>query len=102
MIARLTMGRAPLQPSDYTVGWICALPIELAAAKVMLDETHDSLSQHSLDASIFTLGRISGHNVVLGCLPAGQMGTQSAATVAAQMIAKFTSIRFGLLVGIGG
>ena len=26
---------------DYTVGWICALPTEMAAARAMLDELHD-------------------------------------------------------------
>jgi hypothetical protein len=25
---------------DYRIGWICALPLELAAAQAMLDETH--------------------------------------------------------------
>jgi hypothetical protein len=30
--------------SDYTVAWICALPIKMAAAKGMLDDIHDGLS----------------------------------------------------------
>jgi nucleoside phosphorylase len=87
---------------DYTVGWVCALPIELSAAQEMLDEEHDNLPQDSDDANIYTLGRIGEHNVVLGCLPAGQTGTNSAAAVAMQMKATFRSIRFGLMVGIGG
>ncbi|KAH8803394.1 nucleoside phosphorylase domain-containing protein [Xylogone sp. PMI_703] len=96
------MKRRHLQVTDYTVGWICALPIELAAAQEMLDEDHESTSQDSFDSTLYSLGRIGEHNVVIACLPAGQTGTHSAAAVAVQMICKFTSIRFGLMVGIGG
>ncbi|OCL00089.1 putative kinesin [Cenococcum geophilum 1.58] len=96
------MKRRRLQAGDYTVGWICALPIELATAEEMLDEEDESLAQDSSDDNLYTLGRIGGHNVVLAYLPAGQTGTQSAATVAARMRSKFASIRFGLMVGIGG
>jgi nucleoside phosphorylase len=87
---------------DYTVGWVCALPIELAAAKTMLDETDLPLPQVSSDSNCYTLGRVGNHNVVIACLPVGQLGNNSAATVAAQMKYSFASIRFGLLVGIGG
>ncbi|KAJ5738113.1 hypothetical protein N7493_001268 [Penicillium malachiteum] len=31
---------ASLSHNDYTAGWICALPVETAAAKLMLDEIH--------------------------------------------------------------
>lgn len=96
------MKRRRIQPRDYTVGWICALPIELAAAQEMLDEEHEGFPQRGPDPNLYTLGRIGDHNVVLACLPAGQTGTQSAATVAAQMRSAFPSMRFGLMVGIGG
>ncbi|KAJ9484092.1 hypothetical protein VN97_g9286 [Penicillium thymicola] len=85
---------------DYAVGWICALPIELAAALEMLDETYDSFKNGG--SSRYNLGRISEHNVVVACLPKGQMGTNSAATVAAELKSAFPSIRIGVLVGIGG
>jgi nucleoside phosphorylase len=87
---------------DYTVGWICALPIEMAAARAMLDEHHNPLQQNSRDHNTYTLGRIGRHNVVLACLPTGVIGTLSAATVANQMLQTFEGIRFGLMVGIGG
>jgi nucleoside phosphorylase len=87
---------------DYTVGWICALPTEMAAARAMLDECHDPLQQDSQDDNNYTLGRIGGHNVVLACLPAGVTGTISAARVATQMLSNFKWLRFGLMVGIGG
>lgn len=87
---------------DYTVGWVCALYIELAAAQEMLDEEHDDYDRDANDTNIYTLGRIGEHNVVIACLPEGQTGTNSAAAVAVQMKSAFKSIRFGLMVGIGG
>ncbi|KAH0556025.1 hypothetical protein GP486_006033 [Trichoglossum hirsutum] len=96
------MTQRRLRIQDYTVGWVCALPIELAAATTMLDEEHQSLPQDSNDTNLYTLGHIGEHNVVLACLPAGQTGLNSAATVAIWMKAKFVSMRFGLMVGVGG
>ena len=84
------------------MGWVCALPTELAAAQEMLDEEHQALPQDASDSNIYTLGRIGEHNVVMACLPAGWMGNNSAASVAVQMKSSFNAIRFGLMVGIGG
>jgi nucleoside phosphorylase len=94
--------RPRLTHQDYTVGWICALPLELTSAMAMLDERHSPLVQHPADHNAYTLGRVGEHNVVIACLPAGHTGTNSAATVAAQMRYNFGGIRFGLVVGIGG
>ena len=91
-----------LRHEDYTVGWVSALPLELAAATKMLDEIHQSLLQDPSDTNTYTLGTIGKHNVVLACLPAGQIGTNSAAKVATLMRWSFKSLRFCLLVGIGG
>ncbi|OJI96970.1 hypothetical protein ASPVEDRAFT_122721 [Aspergillus versicolor CBS 583.65] len=90
------------EPKDYTVGWVGALPVELAAASQMLDEEHPELPHDPNDNNIYTLGRIGSHNVVIACLPAGQFGPTSAAAVAVQMKSKFPAIRFGLMVGVGG
>lgn len=87
---------------DYTVAWICALPLEMTAAKTMLDKLHHPLSQSKSDHNAYTLGSVCGHNVVIACLPSGVYGTTSAAVVLAHMLQTFPSIRFGLLVGIGG
>ncbi|KAL3491234.1 purine and uridine phosphorylase [Aspergillus germanicus] len=87
---------------DYTVGWICALPKEQAAATVMLDELHEDLPIPAGDHNTYTLGSIGSHNVVIACLPKGQMGTNSAAAVATRIVNTFPSIRTGLMVGIGG
>lgn len=91
-----------LKVTEYTVGWVCALPIELAAAQVMLDEEHAAPPHDNHDPSLYTLGRIGSFNVVLTCLPAGQMGIGLAAAGATRMMFKFRSIRFGLMVGVGG
>ncbi|KAL4882635.1 hypothetical protein BJY04DRAFT_217130 [Aspergillus karnatakaensis] len=87
---------------DYTVCWLCALPIELAASIAMLDEIHESLPVQSSDQNAYTLGKISEHNIVIACLPSGKCGTVSASTVLAQLLSSFRSIRFGLMVGVGG
>ncbi|RWA04108.1 hypothetical protein EKO27_g10996, partial [Xylaria grammica] len=73
-----------------------------AAAGEMLDEELVDLPQNSTDSNMYSFGRIGEHNVVVACLPAGQIGTNSAATVASQMRSSFPALRFGLLVGIGG
>ncbi|KAJ6016208.1 Tetratricopeptide-like helical [Penicillium herquei] len=97
-----TVAKLPYTHHDYPVAWICALPLEMAAAKMMLDRVHASLSQPESDHNAYTLGSISGHNVVVACLPSGVYGTTAAAVVLAHMLETFPSLRFGLMVGIGG
>ncbi|QYT04338.1 ANK_REP_REGION domain-containing protein [Trichoderma simmonsii] len=87
---------------DYTVGWVCALPIEMAAAEAMLDSKHALLPQKKGDSNTYTFGRIGEHNVVIACLPSSQYGTNNAATVASNMSRSFSSITIRLMVGIGG
>ncbi len=91
-----------MKHEDYTVGWICALPTELAAAVAMLDERHDALSQDSHDTNNYALGRVEGQNVAIACLPSGVTGNTSAAIVASRIRSTFPSIIFGLMVGVGG
>lgn len=91
-----------LSYADYTVGWICALPIELAASHAMLDKIHESLPTIDNDTNAYILGSIGDHNIAMACLPFGQYGTINAATVAGNMMRSFGSIRFGFMVGIGG
>ncbi|KAF1936653.1 hypothetical protein EJ02DRAFT_447927 [Clathrospora elynae] len=78
-----------LRRNDYTVGW-------------MLDEDHDTPPSDVHDTNIYICARVGEHNVVIACLPKGQTGTNSTATVAVQMNMAFPSTRFGLMVGIGG
>ncbi|KAL6886872.1 Pfs, NACHT, and ankyrin domain protein [Trichoderma evansii] len=102
-IGNAVYNRIPrLQYSDYTVGWICALHIEMAAARAMLDGIHESLPTALNDSNAYTLGNIGAHNIVIACLPASYYGANNAANVASNMDRSFPSIRVRLMVGIGG
>lgn len=92
----------PLTHRDYTVGWICALSIELSAARVLLDDIHETLPTSRDDTNTYTFGNMGMHNIVIACLPQDRYGLTNAATVANNMHRSFPSIRFGLMVGIGG
>ena len=74
---------------DYTVGWICA--------RWLLPRPC-----YPNDHNTYTLGRIGNHKIAIACLPSGVYGMTSATTVATQMLSSFGSVRFGLMVGIGG
>ncbi|KAJ3557201.1 hypothetical protein NPX13_g9976 [Xylaria arbuscula] len=87
---------------DYTVGWVCALYIELAAARSVLDTIHDNLGKSLNDSNTYTLGSLHRHNVVIACLPTNGYGTNNAAIVASNMRWTFPSIQTFLMVGIGG
>ena len=84
---------------DFTIGWICARPVERAAAIQILDEEY---LYESIISSAYTLGRIGVHHVVVACLPSEQMEANSAAVIATQIYDTFPSVRVGLMVGIGG
>lgn len=86
----------------FTIGWICALPFELAAAEAMLDETYPDLPFDLYCTAMYTLGRIGPHKVIIACLPRGRPGLSAASIVATDMRQKFHGIRFGFVVGIGG
>lgn len=102
IMSNFTLPSPPFLSHDsYKIGWICALASELTAAIAVLDEEHPPLPQPSSDTNFYTLGRIGFHNVVITCLPAGQMGTTPAATVATHMQRTFEQIKVGLMVGIG-
>lgn len=88
---------------SYTIGWICALQEEFEAACRMLDAEFEGPEMNAVnDNNTYVLGRISGHNVVIGCLPAGRYGISSATSVAKDMVRSFPDLRFALMVGIGG
>ncbi|KAL2802256.1 hypothetical protein BJX63DRAFT_438048 [Aspergillus granulosus] len=94
--------RTRLSYGDYLIGWVCALPLEMAAASVMLDEVHQPLPQSPNDSNSYMLGRIGNHNIVIACLPAGIYGVISATASVVQMRFTFPQIQSALMVGIGG
>ena len=90
------------ETTRYSIAWICALHIEMAAARAMLDEVYDDQPRHLNDSNAYILGRIHRHSVVVACLPTAQYGITNAANVLTHLIRTFPSIRLGLMVGIGG
>ncbi|KAJ5631551.1 uncharacterized protein N7484_011651 [Penicillium longicatenatum] len=89
-----------LRHDAYRVGWICPLEVEQIAAMQMLDEEHEGLPLRPGDENVYILGSINKQNIVIAGLP-GQ-GNCFAASVIAQMRMAFSSLKYVLLVGIGG
>jgi hypothetical protein len=93
-----------LRREEHAVGWVRALPVELAAARETLDEEHHDLERNPADSdeNLYALALMGGHSVAIACLPASCISNNSAAAVVKQMRTTFKAIRFGLMVGIGG
>jgi len=96
----MIMDRRKLTHDTYTVGWVCVLPCELNASRALLDEEHERLQPGEKDDNNYLLGRMGKHNVVIA-FP-GTCGLNAAAQTATNMVRTFRSIRFGLMVGVGG
>ncbi|KIX95482.1 uncharacterized protein Z520_08602, partial [Fonsecaea multimorphosa CBS 102226] len=91
-----------LAHNEYHIGWICALPVEMKAAIILLDEDHGIVTGKGRDENTYRAGCVHGHSVIIACLPAGIDGIAAAAHVAKDMIRTFEYLKFILLVGIGG
>jgi nucleoside phosphorylase len=97
------MAQQPRGRHEYQVGWISAVQTEYVVACELLDEEYSSpLAGLPNDNNVYTFGRIGEHHIVLACLPKGKYGLTSATSVAKDMFRSFPSLRFGLMVGIGG
>lgn len=87
---------------DYTVGLVCVLQIELIAVAAMLDEKYQDHPKSSVN-NHYIQGRVGKHNVVATC---GSIDDDifgySEAIIASQMAFNFPSIKFCLMIGIGG
>lgn len=90
-----------LRKEDYTIGWICALPVpELQVSRALLDgDEHEPLELDAM-ADPYTFGTMHGHNIVMACLP--EIGNSAAASVVTAMRMAFPWLGVVLLVGIGG
>ena len=98
-----TLKRQKTFPKEqYTLAWVCALPLEMSAAIAMLDDVHLEKRRHTTDTNAYVLGSIGHHNVVILCLPVEQYGTVKAAQAITHAIRTFPSIELALMVGIGG
>lgn len=81
---------------------VCALPIELAAIRVVLDEEYAAPEIEASDSTSYTFGRIAQHNVVVASLPCGVYGQVSTTDVAKDLQRTFPDIENVALVGIAG
>ncbi|OAA74835.1 Nucleoside phosphorylase domain protein [Akanthomyces lecanii RCEF 1005] len=91
----------PKARGSYTVGFICALNLEMSAVRYLLDCEHPGLPLQAGDSNLYILGELSGYNIVLAWLP-GNQGKGAAATVATNLNRSFPAIEWRFLVGIGG
>ncbi|RAH63890.1 natch and ankyrin domain protein [Aspergillus aculeatinus CBS 121060] len=98
---------------EYSVGWVCTLPIEVEAAKASFDCIHENLLPPDLNLNNnnnnnYILGSLQGHKVVLAfpncraCDDGEEDDKPSLADVATQLQANFTAVRIILVVGIAG
>lgn len=85
------------------MGVICTLSKKITAAKAILNKEYKLLKiTDAQDTNSYMLSRVHEHNVIIAYLPAGVYSTNTAATVANNMLRTFPEIRFDLMVGIGG
>ncbi|OCK81526.1 purine and uridine phosphorylase [Lepidopterella palustris CBS 459.81] len=97
LLSRSESNKARLQNEIALVWWIAPLPLELAAAKAMLDEDYGDIS---IDGYNYYGGKIGQHDVVMAVQP--KIGTDAASDLAARMRVAFRNIVYFLVVGIGG
>ncbi|KAF5613568.1 ankyrin repeat [Fusarium subglutinans] len=90
--------------NDYIVGWVCALPLVATAAEAMLDSVHPDgpLDLDITDDIKFVFGRLNGYDIVLAYPSPTNQGNGSAVEIVEQVRLAFRSIRFILLIGLGG
>ncbi|KAK6347332.1 hypothetical protein TWF696_007401 [Orbilia brochopaga] len=100
----IRMDESLIRPvNEYTIGWICALSLELEACLSVLDTIHSDCGHPGVKSKdIYVLGDIGKHNVVVATLPEGIYGNNRAAVVAARLTAYFSNVKFLFMVGIGG
>ncbi|KAF2822340.1 purine and uridine phosphorylase [Ophiobolus disseminans] len=84
---------------QFTIGWICPLPLEKEAARLVLDEEYPQ--EEVQYQNVYYLGGCIGeHKVVIGVQR--RIGLTGAAILAEKMRAGFPNIKYFLLVGIAG
>jgi nucleoside phosphorylase len=91
-----------INPEDYSIVWLCPLPIETAAALFMFDEHHEGITNRQHGQTVeYHFGRIGRHNVAIAGFPSGEVGIGKAGAMAEAVARDFKNLELGLLVGIG-
>lgn len=90
-----------LSKEQYTIGIICAHDKEMLASQCLLDENHGEINgPHPNYPKLYTLGRLSEHNVVLCNIPIDR-GAHFAVTAFKHMLATFRNLKCNVLLGTG-
>ncbi|EXJ79228.1 hypothetical protein A1O3_08729 [Capronia epimyces CBS 606.96] len=90
-----------INPDEYSIVWLCPLPIKATAALFMFDETHEGLLDRQQGRTVeYHFGRIGRHNVAVAGFPSGEVGIGKAGAMAEAVIRDFKNLELGLLVGI--
>ncbi|KAF2791690.1 purine and uridine phosphorylase [Melanomma pulvis-pyrius CBS 109.77] len=82
---------------QFTIGWICPLPLDREAVRLVLDEEYPQ-DEVQYQNAFYLGGRIGKHQVVIGVQR--KIGLSQAAILAEKMRASFPNIGYFLLVGI--
>lgn len=92
-----------VNPQDYTVGWICALPVELSAAAAFLDDIHPFPVDHNpRESNIYALGTVGIHNVVIAAAPVIEGDALPVDAVWRDMVHCFPNVRIALGLRVYG
>ncbi|KFA70622.1 hypothetical protein S40285_09276 [Stachybotrys chlorohalonatus IBT 40285] len=83
----------------FTIGWISPLPLEMEAARLVLDEEYPQ-EEVQYQNTFYLGGRMGKHEVVIGVQR--KIGLSQAAILSEKMRTGFPSIKYFLLVGIAG
>jgi len=97
-VKRSALSRTGIDPNQYQLALVTALPKEFAAVEVMLDQRQDI--EIPGDPVLYTVGIIGPHAVVATVLP--KMGNNLAVAVSSNLLRSFPNIREIIMVGIAG
>jgi nucleoside phosphorylase len=84
---------------QFTIGWICPLPLEKEAARLVLDKEYPQ-EEVQYQNAFYLGGQVGNHKIVIGVQR--RIGLTGAAILAEKMRAGFPNIKYFLLVGIAG
>jgi hypothetical protein len=93
---------APLMHGDYTVAWICALPLEMAAAEVMLDEIHQTLPRPTAGSKRLHTGQFKWPSRCYCLFTHGHIWNHICCDYRFPFDVDFPQVLYALMVGIGG
>lgn len=98
----LHMPVAKMSDIKFTVGWVVALPSELTASSLFLEEEYELDHHAEGDDNVYIFGSIGKHNIVMAAPTMGRTGNSPAAHLVGNMVRSFPDLRFVLMVGIAG